>query len=210
MKKLIVIAVLITATLNGYSQISFGIKGGLSSADVSAQAIELFNDVDEGINLAVKDYKYGYHFGGFINARLGKLYLQPELVFNSNSVDYTLQKINLGGVTTSVKNENFQYLDIPVLLGLKLGAFRINAGPVGHVFLNNTSDLFEIDSYSQNFDPVTWGWQGGIGLDLWKFNIDLRYEGNFNKYGNHIEIAGQSFNFSDDDNRVLLSLGFTF
>ena len=78
-------------------------------------------------------------------------------------------------------------------MGCKFGPLRLMAGPEGHVFLNSTSGLLDIDGYRQDFKGLTLGWQGGVGLDLWNLVVDIRYQGNFNNFGDHITFLGQEY-----------------
>ena len=103
-----------------------------------------------------------------------------------------------------------QNLDIPVMLGLKLGAFRIQGGPVAHMFLNSKSELDDIEGFDLNFDEWTYGYQAGLGLDLGKLMIDVKYEGNFNKLGDQISFDGRDYNFDDRPGKLVASLGITF
>jgi hypothetical protein len=40
--------------------------------------------------------------------------------------------------------------------------------------------------------------------------IDVRYEGSFNEFGDHIRFGDQQFSFSDEPNRWIFSLGLLF
>jgi hypothetical protein len=80
--------------------------------------------------------------------------------------------------------------------------------------LTNSNDL--IDYFKEQEDVVStlqgfnWGWQAGLGLDISKFMIDIKYEGNFQRVGNDITIDGNTYNFSGRANRFLVTFGYTF
>ena len=96
------------------------------------------------------------------------------------------------------------------MLGYKLGPLRFEGGPVGHVHIRSKSDLDELDGYEQRFEDFQLGYQIGGGLDIWKFLIDVRYEGNFNNFGEHMHIAGQEVRFSQNPSRIVFTLGYSF
>lgn len=193
------------------AQIKFGIKGGLSSYNLSPNDLIITNsEALKELDIKVQQAELGIHFGIITQINLGGFFIQPEAVFNSNSVTFNIQDFRQADVISQTLSEKYQYLDIPVLLGPRLGPFRLGIGPVGHVFLNSTSELFDLSGYSQKFKELTYGWQGGIGIDLWKFQIDLRYEGNFSKFGDHITWNGTRFNFDQSPSRMLASLAITF
>jgi hypothetical protein len=76
------------------------------------------------------------------------------------------------------------------------------------MFLSSTSELTDIPGYEQRFQEMTYGWQAGIGFDVWKFLLDLKYEGNFTKYGDHIRVFGNDYDFDSRPGRFLVTLGF--
>ncbi len=186
-----------------------GLRGGLSTTNIDVNQLLVTDQASaQELGIAVKDAKYGVHAGLFMRGMLGKsLFIQPEILFNSNSVDYEV----IHGGMTDVLNEKYQYLDIPLFLGLKFGPLRVQGGPVGHVFLNSTSEIEDKwASYKQDFNNLELGWQLGAGLDIWAINLDFRYEGNFANYGDHFNFFGNQYEFSDSPSRLIFSVGLTF
>ena len=197
--------------LSAMGQIKFGIKGGLSTTDIEPSQLLIMNSSDaQEFGLAVKNANYGAHLGLFTQIKIRKFFIQPEVLFNSNSVDYEIEDFEGSEIVTTIKQEKYQYLDIPLMMGLKFGPLRLQGGPVGHVFLNNSSELFDIEGYDDKFEKMTFGYQAGIGLDLWKLMLDFRYEGNFNKFGDHITFGGTQFNFDKTPARFVASVGISF
>lgn len=211
MKKLTVILFLCCATVMAHAQFKFGIKAGVSTTSIEAGDLNLLdeNGVDR-LELALKDAKYGVHAGIVLRGEIGKLIIQPEIIFNSNRVDYEVRDLNDPTAPPQLKNEKYQYLDIPFLFGTKLGPLRLMAGPEGHVFINSSSELLDFDNYDQKFDEFTFGFLAGIGLDIWNLMLDFRYEGNFSKFGDHIVFAGDEYAFDNSPSRLLFSIGLTF
>ncbi len=211
MKKLMLLAICISCFQFANAQFKFGFRGGLSTMDISANDLIVTNknDIDQ-LRLAISDANYGIHVGFFAQAKLGKFFIQPEVLFNSNSVEYRLTDFTDTQIISTLKKETFHNLDLPIMVGLKFGPLRLQAGPVAHVFINNKSDLFDIKGYSQNFDKVNWGYQAGIGLDLWKIILDFKYEGSFNEFGDHMVFDGKGYSFNDNPGRLIASLGIAF
>lgn len=212
MKKILLIFCFAALSLPVFSQVQFGFRAGLGTTDISPNQLTLLSeDGREALGLAIDDAKFNI-FGGFlVRIEISNFFLQPELMFSSNGVDYEVTDFtNVGETITTIKNENYQYLDIPLMVGYRLGPIRLMLGPEGHVFLNSTSDLFDFENYDQNFDGLTIGWQGGIGIDIAKFMLDLRYQGNFSDFGTHIRFAGEDYQFDESPSRLMLSAGFLF
>ncbi len=180
---------------------SFGLKGGINT-QVNKPKDIILGTGDTTLSLGVNKSKFGTQFGAYF--RFGHaIFIQPEVLFNSNRVDYRIGESTVGEV---IKNEKYQYLDIPVLVGLKLGPMRLQGGPVGHYFLNSTSELTDFDGYKARFKQMTWGWQAGLNLGAGRFSFDLRYEGNFSNQGNHITFFGDKYEFANTPSSFIMGV----
>jgi hypothetical protein len=190
-------------------QVRIGIKGGLSTFDLSPSDLVILDRNDAAaFKMKIDDAKYGIHIGFFIQAKTDFLFIQPEVLFNSNSIDYAVEDIQTGDIR--ILDENYQQLDFPVMVGFRIGVLRLGAGPVGHLAISSTSDLLDVEGYEQSFKGLTWGWQGGLGLDLWKLHFDIRYEGNLSNFGDHIVFFGKRYPFDERPSRLIASLGISF
>lgn len=188
-----------------FAQVKGGLRLGMSSTDVEVR--DLFNA--EGRNFAVTDANYSFHAGGFLQIEMGAFFLQPEAVFNSNRVDFRVTDFGNGAVDAAF-TERYNYLDLPLMTGLKLGPLRLQAGPVGHLLIGNSSELEEnIPDYNADLQKLRLGYQAGIGLDIWKIVIDLKYEGNVNN-GDNITIGGEQIEFSRNPSRLIATVGYAF
>ncbi|MCB0634698.1 MAG: porin family protein [Saprospiraceae bacterium] len=208
MKKLIVIPLLLLSVC-AFSQIRWGLRLGLSTSQLEAEDFNIISNGTERFKLALKDAQYGIHGGLVLQIEMGNVLLQPEVIFNSNSADLELDDLQNNTADVATK-EKYQYLDIPVMLGYRLGFLRLHAGPVGHIFLSSTSGITDVDGFEEDFDSLTLGWQGGLGLDIGPLAVDLRYEGNFNKFGDHISFGGQQYAFSQTPARFIAAVSYMF
>lgn len=208
MKKSIILLLFIAFTsFSLQAQIHLGVKLGGSTTSLNSSQINLLGQGGlQELSLALENANYGIHGGFLVQFKLGGFILQPEFLFNSNSVDYEVTDLNT--LLSQIKTEKYQYLDIPVMMGMKLGPLRLMAGPEAHVYLDNTSGLFDFDGYKQDFKSLTLAWMGGVGLDLWKIMFDLRYEGNLTNFGSHIKFNGNSYSFDERPTRWLFSVSF--
>ncbi len=203
MKNLFFVIGILFVAHTAQAQFSFGIKGGLNSQTVKPEDI-IIGSGDTAFNFGVDKIKFGTQFG--LYARIGnKFFFQPELIFNSNKVNYVIGESSVGEV---VKNEKYQYLDMPLLLGVSAGPFRFHGGPVGHYFLSSRSELTDFDGYAARFKQMTWGWQAGLTIGRGRLSADIRYEGNFSKQGNHITFFGDEYHFSNNPARLIVGINF--
>lgn len=206
MKKIILITCLAVFFLNGSAQIDFGIKAGLNISNVKAS--EVLTD-DFRINPAASG-NMGYHVGGFLRASLAGIFIQPELYFSSLSNEFKVEDISGAGTAEQLGKQKIGRMDVPVLVGVKLGTFRLGLGPVGSIIVSEQSDLTDITGYEATLKSATFGYQLGAGVDFWKATLDLRYEGNLTKLGDHLDIGGHTINLDNRVRQIIISLGIKF
>lgn len=154
-------AVLIAAfgfVSNAQNGSGFGIKGGLN---YNANG-DYFQSI--GDNAKHPDRNIGYHLGVF--GKIGdKLYFRPELVYTNTKSDYDGDDFKM------------KKLDAPMLVGLRvLGPINVFGGPSFQYILDTDFNDINIKDVKNDF---TVGLNFGIGLDLGKLGLDLRYERGF-------------------------------
>jgi Outer membrane protein beta-barrel domain len=213
MKKLIAIVFVVLVSIPVFSQINFGLKAGVSTTSLSMPTIKTITSGTTSFTVdGITTAKYGFHGGVFIRATLFGFFVQPEFLFSTRTNEYTIiDKNNPLPSGTYVAKQSFNKLDIPVMLGLKLGPLRINAGPTGSLLINSPKALISNPDFKNNYTRMTFGYQAGLGFDLLFLTFDLRYEGSLQKYQNQIQnLAGTKYNLDDRPNAFLLSVGIKF
>ncbi len=201
---------LIFNTEGSYAQIRPGIKFGVSTPDVDPKDfIVTDNQGVELYQVFVEKARYGVHAGAFIQMQLGHFFMQPEILYNSTSIDYRIDSL-FSGFGVNKFRDTYQNIDFPLVLGMKAGPLRIGGGPVAHISLKGRGGFNEYEDFEDFFEELTWGWQAGVGLDFWKLHIDVRYEGNLTQLGDHITFFDRRFDFDTNNNRFIASLGFSF
>ena len=199
MKKILLTTVAILIALNLMAQLKVSLKGGVSSSWIGIN-----ESVSNNETLELSKLTGGYHFRLAAQLKIKKFFIQPEVLFNSNTAEFNLTSLE------GVLRDRYNRLDIPVIMGLKRGSWRFGVGPVGHVTLNNNSDLIRQGGFREISRNLTYGYQAGIGLDLWKIQLDFRYEGNFSGFDNFIDFENTNLNLSDSPERFIASVGYIF
>ena len=112
----------------------------------------------------------------------------------------------------AVLKQRFNRLEIPVLLGIKLGPLRINAGPSATIQIGSPKALIDDPNFNNMYKGATFGYQAGIGLDLFKtITLDARYGGSLSKkFGDSVTIGSQTFNLDSRQPSLILSVGIMF
>jgi len=210
MKKFILIVFSVFIVFPAFSQVKFGLKAGLSTTNIKMEDLKtLTSGETQYVVDAIEGANYGFHGGAFVRFSMLGFYVQPELLFASRTDEYNVTELDNPAV---VIKQQFNQLDIPIMLGLKVGPLRLNAGPSARLLINSPKDLIDDPDFKAMYNRLTFGYQAGIGVDIIKrLTIDLRYEGSLQKYQNQIEnVAGTKFTLDDRPNAFLLSLGLMF
>lgn len=217
MKRLFIIALLIIPFgLVSNAQIKFGAKAGITSTSIKVNEVIAISDQADFDELVVKgeNSKVGIQAGIFSRITIVNLYIQPELLFTSTGGDIEVTSFNDGNkIETEIREQKFRQIDFPIMLGYKFGPARIQAGPVGTIVLGSDPalDMFENVDVKEEFNGATWGYQVGVGLDIFKkITIDLKYEGNLSKLGDGVTVGGETRSFDSRNSQLVASIGFFF
>lgn len=188
MKKVLA-ALIILSALQANAQFNrklvfVGVRGGANFSQLQTEGFQISKP-----GTSVQDFfrnnssnRTGYVLGAY--ARIGrKLFIQPEVLFSSKGGTFEILK---NGSTSPVNVDvKFSQIDIPLLVGLKLGPLRLNAGPMASLNVsggNNLGDAVKVyttQNFNKTIEQATFGYQAGIGIDIRSFNLDLRYESGF-------------------------------
>lgn len=211
MKKNVLIIAAIILVHTAHAQFfQIGLKGGISSS--KTQVDEAFSINNSTVKYKSGDAKLGWHIGLYTRIKISKIYIQPELLFSSTGgqIEVTAQGVS----TPELAEIDLNKLDVPVMVGFFLTkSFRIFAGPTfTYLISDNIKGTELISDIKQNYNNATIGFQAGLGFDISRLTIDLKYEGNLSKLGNSVSIPGINETFSTDlrNPQFIASIGFKF
>lgn len=145
-------------------------------------------------------------FTGGIYARFGDgFFIQPELLLSQKGGNF----VDIVGIEREFKQT---YLDVPILVGTRIGnTVRINAGPVATFLLNEDDTFLNQIGITQEdgFRNALLGYQAGVGFDIGKVRLDLRYEGNVNDVFNiDYDDAQTEDQFSGKGSLFMFTVGY--
>ncbi len=203
MKKITLLGVFCLFSLTIFAQVDFGVKAGLNLTNISADIL-----TDDYQIKSNNGSEIGYHAGAFLRASMVGIFIQPELLYTSIATEYTVTDVNT--TLESLAKQRVGRVDVPVMVGAKLGTLRLGIGPVASFIVSEKSDLTDITGYETKLKSATFGWQLGAGLDVWKFGFDLRYEGSLTKLGDYIVVGGEQLNLDNRARQLILSISYRF
>ncbi len=207
-------ALIVTTGLSNAQFFNYGIKGGVNYSKLKFDDIKNIDGTVSQFNLMEDESFRSFHFGLMTRVKIFNLFLQPELYFSTSGGKVLIEEIPDGGgpVIEYAKEVKFAKVDLPVLLGVKVGPLRFNAGPVASVTLSENNEIGEIIPELESLSTTaTLGYQAGLGVDILKFlTLDYRYEGSLRKFQESLTVGGNTFDFDSRANMHLISLGIMF
>ena len=192
-------------------QVRAGLRGGVSLAAAPAAEGRVFTWDARDFRLTVEDVEAGLHLGIFLQASLGKkLAIQPEVLFHATRTDYRLEELFNGSTVESIRTEKIAAVEVPILIGYRWGPLRLQVGPVGRARVAQSSELVGVGGYVDDpeRDDIRFGYQAGVGLDVWRFLLDVKYDGAFDREGAVVHIGGQRLNLEQRASRTYVTLGW--
>ena len=234
-KTFIILAALIVLSGSTFAQgfdLSIGPKVGYQTAKLSYHKADIKSGFAEHFTLGV-----------FARVEIGNLYVQPEVLWfkSSNVFDLSTtvtQDTIIGGITIpsgasldfTLKAMNIQ---VPILVGYKFNvidgilAIRPQVGPTLNFVIPQqtlvnqsigSADPTEIDKETFDTKSIAFGLQGGLGVDVFNFTLDINYNFGISKvfganiinntsWGQYIDTN----NISDAHNNMfMVTLGYKF
>lgn len=122
---------------------------------------------------------------GGIYARFGRtLFIQPEVLVSTKGGTMTIEKTDGESDISQKVKFKFTNIDVPLLIGLKGGPFRVLAGPIASFRVGDNQSLSDAfrhytSNVNNSLSEATFGYQLGVGLDIGAFSLDVRKEGSF-------------------------------
>lgn len=197
---LVMTAVILCSTsVSAKGPISLGIKGGLQT-----QSIGNFKSVSMNTLSDVSaNNTFGFQLGIISRISFLGMYIQPELVYSSNSFDLSIPDYRATRVTA-------QDFEVPVLVGAKVAFLNIFAGPVFNLVSETSNKTSEVN-LSTRIAKSSVGYQLGAGVELFGgLLIDLRYGGQFRKPIQTVSINNISNSVRTSLNTWQVNIGYLF
>ena len=191
------------------AQIEFGVKAGVATESLQEERFDLTRSGRAELGEAISEGEYGFQFGALVRIPMSDRFdLQTEVTFNSAKTDFSFTDSSTD--VTEVLSERYNSINVPVLGSWKIAFVRFNLGPVGNFFLNASSDLRDAEGRERTFSTFNLGYAAGAAIDIGPLTLDVRYDGNFSKYGEDFAIAGETFRVDQAAKRWIGSVAYRF
>ncbi len=221
------------AFAGGGFDIAIGPKVGFQTAKLSYEKA----DIKAG-------FANHFTAGLFGRVTIGRFYVQPEVLYfkTSNLFDVNVtgedEYFNIPTGANVNLTLNQMNLQVPVLIGvnildLDLLTLRAQVGPTANFVLksqtlidytvsatgNEGSQMTQEGNVSSDSDQfntktISWGLQAGLGVDVWRFTLDVNYNFGLSKVFGALNDTplGETFDFTNVDNTkqnlFMVTVGF--
>jgi Outer membrane protein beta-barrel domain len=180
MKKVCLILCMLNMSVFGMAQsVSLGVRVGTN--------LNFFTNVSSSSGSSYSNDGVGVGFlgGAFVNVGIGGFYLQPELLYSQRSAKQSYTYTPGYGVTGTVTSTTtVSYLDVPISFGRNFfgGKFRISLGPTISFPFSSKVEVSGVSGSGEvsGLQSPQIAYLVGVGTNLGKFVIDLRYDGYLN------------------------------
>jgi hypothetical protein len=173
-------------------------------------------------NIKDNNWRVGYHAGLFVKAPLSNmLSIQPEVLYSTAGAKFTYSGSNLTqtlGINPGEVRFNLNYVQVPILFMVNVGAFNLHAGPYASYLLNanvknlqdsdplNPTTLLELNA--DDFQRLDYGIAAGLGFDLKNAKMGLRYNYGLQQIGDGGLAGGLTGNARNAVAQVYVGFGF--
>ncbi|MFM6947567.1 MAG: porin family protein [Aquirufa sp.] len=165
-----------------------GIKGGVNLSTLNTSLLS------SGFNqFYVENAKNQTGYVAGVYARLGRnIFLEPELLFSAKGGTFNATNVVTGD--KKLVDINYTNIDVPLLLGIKLGHLHLLGGPVASYQLSaNESVDAAFNNYlggsiANGLSKSQLAYQVGAGIDLLGITLDVKYEGSLTDIAKDIKV----------------------
>jgi hypothetical protein len=174
MKKTILSLLLLLVVKASIAQFSYGVKGGLNFSNIYSTKLNT-------------NFKQGFHAGVYAKFNLIILGIQPELLFSQR-----------GYVEENVKDVTLNYIDIPVMLKLKiLPMITLDLGPQFSYLVNSsTKGIGNVLTVQPDFKNAETSAAFGASAQVWRIGASARYIVGLSELEKAITSKNQQFQVS--------------
>jgi opacity protein-like surface antigen len=184
------------------AQIDFGIKASLIANKFK---VESFDSELESYESG--DSKLGAQLGIYTKIKIATFFVQPEALFTHTKGEISLKEEGLG---ESVLELDYNRLEVPVMVGMEILNFlKLYAGPSFALNLNSDVKIEgTYDEVSDRYKDSTMGYQVGIGVEIARLQVDIRYGGSLSAISDGYEIDGTFYESDERSDAVYFGVGY--
>lgn len=203
-------SLLLSMAAMAQSEISYGLRGGVTNATIRGNAMESFQNIVDFAGGAVKTAgKTGFYGGGYVSIPVSEQFsIEPGITYAQKGYElkgsFGIKGTDLIGAKSQL---NLNYIALPVLAKANISGLQLFAGPqvayLANANLHTTAGALGFNiindkrDVKDQFNPWDVSLVGGIGYQFDNgFNLNASYDYGLSKLnsGQSIEAYNQAVN----------------
>jgi hypothetical protein len=218
MKKLPVLAFVLSpvSILSVYSQgVIMTFTTGISPQQTPASNFIFVNRSTprDEFTFDLAQVKASYFVGAGIRYDLKPFFLAAEGQYNKREYVYKISYTFPGfhrSEQSQLLSESMNIINVPLTLGVDLGAVDVTSGFLPQIILSHSTDLNDLPGYNQNLNWLRLGWQTGVAAHVGAMRLGISMQMDFNNYADHAYVGEQSLALQGRPTRLLANFSYNF
>ncbi|MFZ1676329.1 MAG: hypothetical protein WAT91_03595 [Saprospiraceae bacterium] len=157
--------------------------------------------------------KASYFIGFGAKYDANPFFFAAEAQFNKReyiyNISYTFPGFGRSEQRQSL-SESMNVINVPLTLGVDLGAVDVTSGFLPQIILSQNSDLKDLEGYNQNLKWLRFGWHTGVAANIGDMRVGVSMQMDFNNYADHAYIRKQNLALQGRSTRMLGTLSYQF
>ena len=190
-----------------FSQLHFGLKGGITHTFSQTESVLLNSPSDIVDNqLTFSSLVMSPQIGISAYSTFGYIWLQSDLLFQSSTTEYVLENYTLN--STSLFSEKNKYGSLQILSGVTLGdKVRIGVGPVFRKTIDRSVGLTQVDGLKESNNTVNNGFIALVGFEIFEnVFVDISAEQFLSKSAENYNFRNMPLEFTGRAKTLSISL----
>ena len=212
---LLITFVTIGISYSAEAQTTFDAHVGYSPAQkIGSQEVRVINSVGN-CNAAFSATKQAARYTagiGVTHTMESGFFVKAELEYLYSKTEYEMRDLLVSSerLPTLAYYTSNSTISVPLSVGVRLGSFRVLSGVNANLVAHSMTTLNNLGNFSDNSSSLYVGWHAGLGYDLGKLGLELRYSQDFKNYAQGYSIADKQITLYGNRLRWSILLRYYF
>lgn len=212
LKKFIIIFFTLSAGMQLTGQVYFGISASYSVPFTRSEEIK-YDDKQDFLTYSLRfvELDVSPSLNTYVYYKNELMYLQAGLGYRQVKTRFrSINYLELGKQTPVETVKKTNYITLPVHAGICFDRFRFGAGPVFGYIIGQNTIFEEIENFEERRRPIDAGFAFNFGITIYRIQLDLSYEYQFNSVGDYLYYRKDEKGFNNQAQFINLGLGLIF
>ncbi|MBT8190271.1 MAG: hypothetical protein KJO29_07555 [Bacteroidia bacterium] len=211
-KKAILIFIISASGIHLSGQLYFGINASYSIPFTRSEEIK-YDDAQDFLTYSLRFVELDVtpSLNTYIYYKNEIMYLQGGIGYRQIKTRFrSISYLEFGKQTPVETIKKTSYLMLPIHAGICFDRFKFGAGPVFGYIVDQNNIFEEIESFEERRRRLDTGFAFNFGITIYRFQLDLSYEYQFNSVGDYLYYRKDEKGFNNQAQFINLGLGLIF